>query len=493
MRRGDRWRIVAGMVQHPSPRQHEHAIVLGASMAGLLAAQALAHNFERVTIVERDSLPATATNRPGVPQGDHLHVLLPGGQQAIERLLPGFAHALVAAGAVDIAAPTDLLWLSPAGWVDRFPARHQLISATRPLIEWCTRRRVLATSGVSMLEGRAVDGLLPGWDGNRVTGVRLRDANGSDGEWSALRADLVVDATGRRSRLPEWLDKLGFQSPAETRIDASLSYASRIYRRPPGARDWKGAFIQAKPPVTARMGVMFEVEGDRLLVTVQGVGGEHPPRDDAGFLDFVRSLRSPVIYETIRDAEPLTPIVGFANTANRRRHYERLRRWPERLLAVGDTACAFNPVYAQGMSVAALTAARLDEVLARRRDRPLDGLASAFRRDVAAAGRGAWMIATGDDLRYPTTTGATANTMMRTQHRYLDRVMAAATTDEAALAATTDVLFLLARPESLFKPSVMWRALRHGSPGRADQQLGTTRRGHRGWRSNFSAGRGARA
>ena len=430
-------------------------------MAGLLTAQALSAHCAQVTIVERDSLPPNATNRPGVPQGEHLHVLLPGGQQAMERLLPGFSDELVAAGAVEIAAPTEILWLSPAGWMDRFPPRHRMISATRPLIEWCTRRRVLATPGVALLDGRAVDGLLPGSDGNSVSGVRL-NGDAADGAGGVLRADLVVDATGRRSRLPDWLDRLGFERPAETRIDASLSYASRIYRRPRGARDWKAAFLQAQPPVTGRMGVMFEVEDDRLLLTVQGVGGDHPPRDEAGFLDFTRSLRSTVIYETIRDAEPLTPIVGFANTANRRRHYERLRRWPERLLAVGDTACAFNPVYGQGMSVAALTADRLDTALAGRDGRSLDGFAPRFRRDVAAAGRAAWMIATGDDLRYPTTTGATAGKALRMQHRYLDRVMAAATDDERAMAAITDALFLLARPESLFRPSVMWRAVRHG-------------------------------
>ena len=313
-----------------------------------------------------------------------------------------------------------------------------------------------------MLDGASVDGLLPGFDGDRVSGVRLRGADRAAAT-TVLRADLVVDATGRRSRLPDWLAELGFERPEETRVDASLSYASRIYRRPPGDRDWKAAFLQAKPPVTGRMAVLFEVEDDRVLLTMQGVAGDHPPRDEAGFLDFARSLRSPVIYETIRDAEPLTPIVGFANTANRRRHYERMRRWPERLLAVGDSACAFNPVYGQGVSVAALTAARLDDALARRGEQSLDGFAPAFRRDVAAAGKAAWMIATADDLRYPTTTGATANTMMRMQHRYLDRVMAAATGNEAALAAMSDVFVLVARPESLFKPSVMWRAIRHGS------------------------------
>ncbi len=433
-------------------------------MAGLVTAQALSGHFERVTIVERDTVPSHPASRPGVPQGDHLHVVLPGGQQAIERLLPGWADELVAAGAVDIAIPTELLWLTPAGWMNRFPARHRMISATRPLIEWCTQRRVLATPGVELLAGRAVDRLLPGSDGDRVSGVLLREANGNGDASATLRADLVVDATGRRSRLPEWLDQLGFERPAESRVDASLSYASRLYRRPPGLRDWKGAFVQAKPPLTGRMAVMLEVEDDQLQVTLQGAGGDHPPRDEVGFLDFTRSLRSPVIYDTIRDAEPLTPISGFANTSNRRRHFERLRRWPERLLAVGDTACAFNPVYGQGVSVAALTAVRLDTALARRRDRSLDGFAATFRREVAAAGQAAWMIATGDDLRYPTTTGAAVSAMMRMQHRYLDRVMAAATTDEAAMAALTDAFFLVARPESLFKPSVMWRALRHGSP-----------------------------
>ena len=438
-------------------------------MAGLLTAQALSRHFHRVTVVDRDSVPGRPVNRPGVPQGEHLHVILPGGQQAIEGLLPGFADELVAAGAVDIAAPTELLWLSPAGWIDRFPARHRIISATRPLIEWSTRRRVLATPNIVLLDRTAIDSLLPGFDGRRVSGVKL---HGTDDNPTALRADLVVDATGRRSRLPAWLDELGFERPAETRIDASLSYASRLYRRPPGARDWKAAFIQAKPPASGRMAAMFEVEDDRVLLTVQGAGGDHPPRDEAGFVDFVRSLRSPVVYETIRDAEPLTSIAGFANTANRRRSYEKLRRWPERLVAVGDSACAFNPVYGQGVSVAALTAVRLDEALERHRGRSLDGFAPAFRHEVAAAGKAAWMIATGDDLRYPSTTGAKASAAMRLQHRYLDRVMAAATTDERAMAALTDVLFLLARPESLFKPAMVRRALRHPNRAAKPQESG---------------------
>jgi 2-polyprenyl-6-methoxyphenol hydroxylase-like FAD-dependent oxidoreductase len=461
------------------PRHHDHAVVLGASIAGLLAAAALSRHFERVTIVERDSVPDRAVNRPGVPQGEHLHALLPGGEQAIERLLPGFADDLIAAGAVEIAIPTEVLWLSPAGWMQRRRQRHRLISATRPLIESCARRRVLHRPGVELIDNIAVDGLLPGFDGARVSGVKIRRVNGSTEDSAALRAELVVDATGRRSRLPDWLDRLGYARPAETRIDPTLSYATRVYRRPAGVRDWKGAFIQAQPPTTGRMAAMFEIEGDRLLLTVQGVGGDHPPRDDAGFLAFVRSLRSTIIHETIRDAEALTPVVGFANTANRRRHYERMRRWPERLLAVGDSVCALNPIYAHGMSVAAQTAVRLDHALVRGGAGRLDGLAPAFRGEVAAAGRAAWMIATGEDLRYPTTKGSTPSRAMRVQHRYLDRVMAAATANEPTLAAMMDALFLVAPPASLFRPTVMWRALRRGHhPPDADREELVTATAH---------------
>lgn len=428
-------------------------------MAGLLTAQALAGHFGGVTIVERDHLPATPQARSGVPQGRHLHVLLPGGHRAIERLMPRFGDDLLAAGAVDVAWPSDVLWLSPAGWLPRSTAKHRVLSASRDLIEWCARRRLLATPGVEILDGCAVCRLLPTADGEGVSGVEIAAGASS----STLRADLVVDATGRRSRLPDWLHGLGYDRPEETRIAAARSYASRVYRRRKATRDWSAAFIQADPPATGRMGVAFDIEDDRTIVTVQGAGGDHPPTDEAGFVAFARSLRSPVIHELICDAEPLTPIVGFANTANRRRLVERLRRWPQRLLVVGDSACAFNPVHGQGIAVAALTAVRLDAALARRGDRSLDGFAPAFRRQVAAAGHAAWTIATGDDLRYPTTTGGSAGVALRLQHRYLDRVMAASTRDERAMAAMTDVLFLVSPPASLFKPTVLWRALRRGA------------------------------
>jgi 2-polyprenyl-6-methoxyphenol hydroxylase-like FAD-dependent oxidoreductase len=457
--------VVAGMNQRGT-KPYEHAVVLGASMAGLVTAQALSRHFRRVTIVERDELADRPAGRPGVPQADHLHVLLPGGMVALEALLPGYATGLRDAGAESLVAPTELLWLNPAGWINRFAPQHEILSASRQLIEWHTRRLVTDTPGVVVRDGLSVLDLRMAESGERVAGIRCEkrstDGGSDDGAFVDIDADLVVDATGRRSRLPDWLERAGHERPAETRIDAHLGYATRIFRRPEGDRDWKAVFIQSQPPATNRMGVMFPIEGDRWIVTVQGVAEDRPPAHDDDFLDFAARLRSTAIYDAIRDAEPLTPVVTFANTANRRRHYDGLPRWPERLLAVGDSACAFNPVYGQGMSVAAKSAVALDGELERhgRSHDSLDGFVRRMQRRIATEGNAAWMIATGDDLRMPTTTGAKVTAATRMQHRYLDRVVAASTTDETVLSAMLNVFFLLASPTSLFRPSIVRRALR---------------------------------
>ena len=418
-----------------------------------------------MTVVERDRLPDRPAQRPGVPQARHLHVLLPGGERALEQLFPSYADGLITAGGVAMDVPGDIAWLNPMGWMPRFD-RHRMMSASRELIEWYTRTRLGETPNVEILDGIKVGGLVPTADGRGVGGVRLARA-GEDGEWSVLRADLIVDATGRRSRSVEWLEELGYERPAETRIDAGVAYATRTYRRVRGAtlddQEARGIFVQARPAEGSRLGAMFPIEGDRWIVTLQGAGGDTPPTDDAGFVGFARSLRSPILHDAIRFAEPLTPAVAFANTANRRRHFERLRRWPDGFVVVGDGVCAFNPIYGQGMAVAAQTAVALGAHLAThlRRQATFAGFARRMQRRVAGCGDAAWMIATGDDLRLPTTTGATASAATRMQHRYLDRVMTAATNDEVVAGALLDAFFLLAPPTSLFRPSILARVMRY--------------------------------
>jgi 2-polyprenyl-6-methoxyphenol hydroxylase-like FAD-dependent oxidoreductase len=445
-----------------------HIVVIGAGMGGLAVAHALSRHAARVTVVERDTLPSQPAARAGTPQGRHLHVLQPGGLMALERLLPGFSDALVSRGATKVAAPGGILWMSAAGWVQPHGrSALPLLSASRDLIEWVTRDLVLGRSPIDLRTGVEVAGLAI--DDGRVVGVDLRDRGAAPADpTERVPADLVVDASGRRSHAPDWLAAAGYDRPAETFVDADLAYSTRIYRRgPDDLGGWQAIFLQARPPQTTRMGVLFPIEGDRWMITIAGANGDVPPTDDEGFLAFARGMRSPALADAVERLEPLGPILGFRRTENRRRHYESLRRRPDGLVVVGDAACAFNPVYGQGMSVAALTAEALDRDveahLARTDD--LAGVSAGLQRTVAETNAGAWMVATGEDLRWHGTVGASPSAADRVVRRYLDRVVTAAATDPVLYRAFFRVVAMLAPPTSLMRPSIAWRVLSRRHPG----------------------------
>ena len=246
-------------MNHDTTPQHDHAIVVGASVAGLFAARVLADWFARVTIVERDDLPGDAQARPGVPQARHQHVLLLRGRALLEQLFPGLGEDLVAAGAPLISMSEDFQWLTSAGWGLRFASPFVLLACSRDLLEWGIRRRLAANTRVRFVTGVDACGLAASADGARVTGVRLcRRGATQTGHEEEVGADLVVDAGGRGSRAAAWLRALGYAAPDETVVDAHLGYASRIYRPPvsfnPG---WKAAYIQQAPPASTRGGVIF--------------------------------------------------------------------------------------------------------------------------------------------------------------------------------------------------------------------------------------------
>jgi flavin-dependent dehydrogenase len=381
------------------PQRVRHAVVIGASLAGLCAARALAEHVDRVTVLERDELPDQPVVRKGVPQAHHLHVLITAGQRALEELFPGLLAELHDLGAIPVSMPYDVLYLTATGWRQRFPAAtHQLVGASQELIDWSVRRRLAAHPRVEFRTGHDAVGLLPAPGGDAIAGVRVRSRT-AGAPPRDLAADAVVDASGRGSRTPDWLAELGYPRPDEVRIDAGLGYASRRYvLRDEVGRDWKTITILPAPPHTLTGAVLFPIESGRWMVTLGGIGDARPPTDERGFLEFARTLRSPLIYEAIRDGRPDSPIHGFRQTSNHRRQYELMPRFPTGLLVVGDAACSFNPVYGQGMSVAARTAVELARHL-RTRTGPilLDQAAQALAADCAAP---AWMIATGADRSY---------------------------------------------------------------------------------------------
>jgi 2-polyprenyl-6-methoxyphenol hydroxylase-like FAD-dependent oxidoreductase len=337
-----------------------HAVVIGGSMAGLLAARVLSDHFAQVTIVERDRLTGDAEPRKGVPQGRHVHALLARGAVIMGEYFPDLFLTLVQDGAI-LVSMEDLRWNQLGVWMAPVPSPVKTLFQSRPFLEQHVRDQLAARDNVHIRDACEISQLCA--HNNRVTGIVLRYRSGEQRE-EALSADLIVDASGRGSRAPQWLNSLGYGNVQETSVKIDVGYATRIYRCPAQLpAGWKVLVIYGRPPADKRGGFILPIEGGYWMVTLQGALRDYPPDDEAGFLEFARSLAQPDLYEAIKDAEPVTPISVHKFPANRWRHYERMKRLPEGFIIMGDAACSFNPVYSQGMSVAAIEAQTFDRCL----------------------------------------------------------------------------------------------------------------------------------
>ncbi|MEV8440076.1 FAD-dependent monooxygenase [Actinosynnema sp. NPDC051121] len=375
-----------------------HAVVLGGGLAGMLTAAALARHTDRVTVVERDELPDHPAPRKGVPQTRQLHVLMSGGARAMDVLLPGTTARLRALGAHRLGVPEDVVTLSADGWQHRFPATQFMITCTRDLIDWVVRDQVLRDPKVRVRTGVEIAGLLG--DADRVTGVRVTGVDGSGAR--DLAADLVVDCTGRASRLEHWLGALGVPPIPTEVVDSGLAYSTRIYAAPEAHRTGfpvVNLFSDYRAGRPGRSASLVPVEGGRWLIGLTGTRGARPPVDEAGFADYAASLRDPLISRLMRAARPLTEPRGSHSAANRRLYCERVERWPDGLVVLGDALVAFNPVYGTGMSSAARCAVVLAGVLAGHGHEP--GLARAAQHAIGEVVATPWITATTQDVRYP--------------------------------------------------------------------------------------------
>jgi 2-polyprenyl-6-methoxyphenol hydroxylase-like FAD-dependent oxidoreductase len=432
----------------------DHAVVLGASMAGLLAARTLADFFEQVTIVERDELPDGAENRRGVPQGRHLHGLLARGAQALEEMFPGVLDELVRDGArfLDGEDLSTLHYMLNGHLFTRTGAAPSFTAyaSSRPFLEYHIRRRVSATPNVTLLENHDVANLASTPDHDRIIGVATADRRSR--QVSILPADLVVDATGRGSRMPAWLDALGYKRPVEDHVVVHLTYSSQWLRMPAEALHEVIVLVGVRPGRPTGMGLLG-CEDNTWLLTLMGMAGQEPPGTRAEMLNWAAELAPSHLVDALRAAEPIGDVTRHRVPCSQWRRYDKMRRFPAGLLVMGDAICSFNPIYAQGMTVAALEALALRDCLS-------DGTTELSRRFFRAAAepiRQAWQLAAGGDLALPEIDGA-QSLPKRMFNAYVDRIMTAAEYDTVAVDQFSRVTALLDPATRLLRPAMLWRA-----------------------------------
>jgi len=448
------------------------AIVLGGSMAGLFAARVLSDHFDEVLVLERDTLPAEPDFRNGVPQARHLHQILAAGQRVMEKLFPDLVADLEQVGAPRMEWGVDNLTFNERGQQPLVSSGVITNTCSRIALEYLIRKRLLERNNVKILERHRIIGLIPNEDRGVIAGVKVNVNRGS--EEKELFGDLVLDATGRRSKTPEWFEELGYARPETSYVNAHIGYSSCWFKKPENPTHefvmMTSLALGSQPTSNGRgqrSGVITAIEDDLWVAIVSSNTKDYPSTDHEGFLEFTKTLRSPALYEALKDAEPISPVYGSRSTHSIWHHYEKLDRRPEHYLITGDAVCGFNPIYGQGMSVAALDAELLGDSLTSWKSENLNGFAAHFQSELAKSLQGPWTMATASDKSQPSAEGDVedASLLSKLIDGYFDWVLQTLEHDPDVLVAFLKVMNMLEPPESLAKPGIFFRVLRHKLTG----------------------------
>lgn len=448
-----------GNPTRPREGQWGRAVVVGGGYAGLVTARVLADHFRDVTVLERDPVDADTGVHPSAPQGYHAHAMLAKGAEVLEKYFPGLRAELEEVGAPVFDYGERISFLLPTGFAPRCRTGVRIQSFTRDELERRLRRRVLALANVTLLPGTRCEGLAMGRPGT-VTKITYR-SEGAD-QPVDLDADLVIDASGRTSALDSWLAGLGVTVPDKRVVKAKITYTSMNFDRArANGTDYHIAYQMTFAPGIPRGGVVLAVERDRWTCSLFGYEGEMPPTDDKGFLEFAQSLGNGRLADQLERRTTQEDVHRYTNVNNQWRAYHACKDWPERLLAVGDSVCVFNPVYGQGLTVAALEAELLDRLLAARgrRRQGLDGLSRRFQRGVARIVQVPWTMSCNSDLMW---NAHRQPLSARFAHWYNQHFFEVAVRDAAVWTRFVRVANMISPPTILFHPAVAARVIGRG-------------------------------
>jgi 2-polyprenyl-6-methoxyphenol hydroxylase-like FAD-dependent oxidoreductase len=437
-----------------------HAIVVGGSMAGLLTARVLSDHFDQVTVVERDALLDTSVEpRKGVPQGRHLHILLAKGEVILNGLFAGLTAELEAQGAIPFDFGSDVAWHHFGGWKQKVRSGVTCLGVSRPMLEAQVRRRLFALPNVSRRDTHDVTGLLTNEQRTRVVGITVKRRDNDSSE-ETIEAELVADAAGRGSRLPTWLEALGFGRPQESTVSVRVGYATRLYRRPdPWPYPWQLLYVLGTAPESRRLGAIAPREDGRVAVVLAGILDDHAPSDPEGFREFARELPAPDLYRVLGELEPDSDIAVYKFPANLRRHYDRMKAFPDGLVVVGDALASFNPIYGQGMTTAGLGALALGECLTNQRRGEVGGLSRRYLAVAAKLTDAPWLMTTSEDFRHAEIEGRRPP-LYGALKWYLGKVHRATKVDGEVHRSFLRAMHMLDGPEKLMTPGAAFRVLR---------------------------------
>lgn len=429
----------------------ERAVVVGAGIAGLCAGRILADGFEEVVVIDRDHLGDEPVPRRGVPQSRHIHVLLEGGRVTLEDLFPAFGEALVSSGGVTHDAARDVQFYSDGDFFADGPRRRNVYAATRPLYEQVLRERLSSIDGVHLRPDCQFTEYLVDDRPTTVSGVAV---NTDERETEEITADLVVDATGRTSRTPKLLDEHGYTSPPVDEVQVDVVYSSTFVERPPGDRR---GIVVAPSPEQPRGGTFAPVEGGRWVMTLWEMHGDDPPTDSEEFAEFAASLPVPHLKRHLDEHEWRTDdIAQYPFPANLRRRYEDLDQFPDGLVVVGDAIASFNPIYGQGMSVAAFEAVELHHALA---ENGSENLALRYFDRIEETVDAAWNLAVGNDHQFPQTEGPKPRGT-DLLNWYMSRYVQKAHSDGELWDVFFRVQMMEIPPAALLRPGNVWRVFK---------------------------------